>query len=207
MARSLVAHRRRDIIQSLYLLVFQRSHSRFNLRCVYCHSVVIFPLKFSSDNKKLRANGTPSLSLSFHPGWLVDSFVSVVVHPSRKIHAAACGGSIALNKFILRDRAPISVVPRFYLQLREARATAVVAAYGRPTFVSPRRLKMSDRCVLQFHPRKFDEREKEATDDDGSSDNYGRDFNDCFEVLFFWGVSHEKRTRKIAARKKESELS
>lgn len=54
MARSLEAHRRRDIIQSLYLLVFQRSHSRFNSRYVYCHSVVIFPLKFSLDNKKLR---------------------------------------------------------------------------------------------------------------------------------------------------------
>jgi len=52
--RSLEAHRRRDIIQSLYLLVFQRSHSRFNSRYVYCHSVVIFPLKFSLDNKKLR---------------------------------------------------------------------------------------------------------------------------------------------------------
>lgn len=55
MARSLEAHRRRDIIQSLYLLVFQRSHSRFNSRYVYCHSVVIFSLKFSLDNKKLRA--------------------------------------------------------------------------------------------------------------------------------------------------------
>ena len=61
-ARSLEAHRRRDIIQSLYLLVFQRSHSRFNLRYVYCHSVVIFPLKFSLDNKKLRrANEAPSV--------------------------------------------------------------------------------------------------------------------------------------------------
>lgn len=62
MVRSLEAHRRRDIIQSLYLLVFQRSHSRFNSRYVYCHSVVIFPLKFSLDNKKLRrANEPPSV--------------------------------------------------------------------------------------------------------------------------------------------------
>lgn len=60
MVRSLEAHRRWDIIQSLYLLVFQRSHSRFNSRYVYCHSVVIFPLKFSLDNKK-RANETLSV--------------------------------------------------------------------------------------------------------------------------------------------------
>lgn len=87
MARSLEAHRRRDIIQSLYLLVFQRSHSRFNSRYVYCHSVVIFPLKFSLDNKKLRrANEAP-----FVVG---------------KLHTAA-RGSIALNKFVLRDRAAI----------------------------------------------------------------------------------------------------
>ena len=86
-ARSLEAHRRRDIIQSLYLLVFQRSHSRFNSRYVYCHSVVIFPLKFSLDNKKLRrANEAPSVV--------------------GKLHTAA-RGSIALNKFVLRDRAAI----------------------------------------------------------------------------------------------------
>lgn len=88
MARSLEAHRRRDIIQSLYLLVFQRSHSRFNSRYVYCHSVVIFPLKFSLDNKKLCGARTGA--------------------PVRRWKTSYRRARInRLNKFVLRDRAAI----------------------------------------------------------------------------------------------------
>lgn len=143
MARSPEAHRRRGIIQSLYLLVFQRSHSRFNSRYVYCHSVVIFPLKFSLGNKKL---------------WRSREWNSAI----GRLYIVA-RGSIALNKFALRDRTTIrypailfTIKKRSSLQIKLPAGLRFFSETPPPSSFSRSRRKkkstlISSRCYINYN--------------------------------------------------------
>lgn len=122
MAGSPEAHRRPGIIQSLYLLVFQRSHSRFNSRYVYCHSVVIFPLKFPLGNKKLWREWNTAIG---------------------RLHTVA-RGSIALNKFALRDRTTIRY-PAILFTIKKRSSLQIKLPTGLRFFSQPPAL-----CLVVF---------------------------------------------------------